>query len=189
MAGRERKGRLITTYNLDKATCKGRLFVLGEKFTDVGYHCIPMRYSAVVAPAMFWLLCGSGTISAQTSPAKNEHLTDHNLLVRRCVSQALRDGTEVTVETLPEMVITALSTRIAESDPQAEVQLDLTCPSCAHRWQLTFDIVSFFWMEISAQAKRLLREVHILARAYSWREADILSLSPARRQFYLEMVT
>jgi len=53
---------------------------------------------------------------------------------------------------------------------------------------MTFDIASFFWAEICVQAKRLLREVHTLARAYGWREMDILSMSPARRQFYLEMV-
>jgi hypothetical protein len=110
-------------------------------------------------------------------------------LVQQCVLQARQDGTEVAVETLPETAISALAARMAESDLQAELQLDLTCPACAHHWQLIFDIVSFFWMEISAQAKLLLREVHTLACAYGWREADILSLSTARRQFYLEMVT
>jgi len=112
-----------------------------------------------------------------------------NLLVQRCVLQAHQGSTEVAVETLPETAISALTARMAESDLQAEIQLDLTCPACAHHWQLIFDVVSFFWMEISAQAKRLLREVHTLAHAYGWREADILSLSTARRQFYLEMVT
>jgi hypothetical protein len=53
---------------------------------------------------------------------------------------------------------------------------------------MMFDIVSFLWTEIAAEAKRLLREVHILASAYGWREADIFSLSPLRRQFYLEAV-
>jgi hypothetical protein len=33
-----------------------------------------------------------------------------------------------------------------------------------------------------------MREVHRLARVYGWREADILSMSASRRQFYLEMV-
>jgi hypothetical protein len=33
-----------------------------------------------------------------------------------------------------------------------------------------------------------LREVHTLAWAYGWREADILAMSPARRQFYIELV-
>jgi len=33
-----------------------------------------------------------------------------------------------------------------------------------------------------------LSDVHTLARAYGWRERDILTLSPTRRQFYLNMV-
>jgi hypothetical protein len=52
-----------------------------------------------------------------------------------------------------------------------------------------FDIGAFLWEEIAAQARRLLREVHTLARAYGWREADILVMSAARRQAYLEMVS
>jgi hypothetical protein len=53
---------------------------------------------------------------------------------------------------------------------------------------MIFDIASFFWTEIAAEAKRLLGEVHILASAYGWREADILSLNPLRRRFYLEAI-
>jgi hypothetical protein len=34
----------------------------------------------------------------------------------------------------------------------------------------------------------VLREVHILASAYGWREDDILAMSPARRRIYLEML-
>jgi hypothetical protein len=78
---------------------------------------------------------------------------------------------------------------MAACDPQAEVLLDLNCPACGHGWQALFDVVAFFWAELAAQAKRLLREVHTLARAYGWREADILGMSARRRQFYLEMVT
>ena len=78
---------------------------------------------------------------------------------------------------------------MAECDPQAEVLIDMECPDCGHRWQMLFDIAAFLWTEIAVAAKRLLREVHTLARAYGWREADILSLSAARRQFYIEMVT
>jgi hypothetical protein len=51
-----------------------------------------------------------------------------------------------------------------------------------------FDIISFFWTELDSLARRLLQDVHVLAKAYSWREADILSMSATRRQFYLEMV-
>ncbi|HEX2516118.1 MAG TPA: phage baseplate protein, partial [Chloroflexota bacterium] len=38
------------------------------------------------------------------------------------------------------------------------------------------------------RARRLLREVHTLARAYGWREAEILALPGRRRQTYLDLV-
>ena len=112
-----------------------------------------------------------------------------SLLVQRCVLEASRDGVPVAGGELPAEAITALAQRMAECDPQAEVLLDLRCPACEHGWQALFDIVAFFWAELAAQAKRLLREVHALARAYGWREVDILGMSARRRQFYLEMAT
>ena len=112
-----------------------------------------------------------------------------NVLVQRCVLQASQDGVEVAATALPEAVMTLLVESMGQYDPQADVQLNLSCPACGQSWAVMFDVVSFFWSEICVQAKRLLREVHTLARAYGWRESDILSMSTARRQFYLEMVT
>jgi hypothetical protein len=40
---------------------------------------------------------------------------------------------------------------------------------------------------LTTWVRRLLREVHTLALAYGWREADILNMSARRRRFYLEM--
>jgi hypothetical protein len=112
-----------------------------------------------------------------------------NLLVQRCVLEASRDGVAVAASELPTDVIAELARRISECDPQAEVLLDLRCPTCDHAWQAPFDIVTFFWAELASQAKHLLREVHILARAYGWSEADVLDMSARRRQFYLKMAT
>jgi len=122
--------------------------------------------------------------------AGSQNLGDaRNLLVQRCVLQASRDGIDVAVETLPETLIVALATHMDTCDPLATIEIPLDCPDCGHQWQILFDIVSFFWTEITAQAKRLLREVHTLASLYGWHEADILAMSSVRRQFYLEMVT
>ena len=112
-----------------------------------------------------------------------------NQLVKRCVLQACQDSHDVAAEALPEAVLAAIASQMIELDPQADVQLDLTCPACGHGWYVIFDIVAFCWSEVCAAAKRLLQEVHILALAYGWREADILSMGNIRRQFYLEMVT
>src|SRR5262249_45812840 len=110
------------------------------------------------------------------------------MFIERCILQAGHRGTEIKAAQLPDSVVAAISRRMAEADPQADIQLALDCPVCGHQWRATFDIVSFFWREIGAWAGRVLREVHILASAYGWREDDILAMSPWRRQSYLEMV-
>jgi hypothetical protein len=72
---------------------------------------------------------------------------------------------------------------------QAEdVQLDLTCPSCGHAWQTAFDIAAFVWRELDDWAQRTLHEIHVIASAYGWSEAEILELSARRRQTYVEML-
>jgi len=78
--------------------------------------------------------------------------------------------------------------RLSLADPHADIRLDLDCSACQARWQAPFDIVPFLWSAVDAWALRLLRDVHRLARAYGWREADILALSPPRRRCYLELL-
>jgi hypothetical protein len=77
--------------------------------------------------------------------------------------------------------------RLALADPLAETRLALRCPVCENEWEESLDLVVFLWREIEARARRLLVQVHLLASAYGWSEADILSLSDRRRGLYLEM--
>jgi hypothetical protein len=110
------------------------------------------------------------------------------LLVKRCVLGAQGEQAAVAADELPAAVVALLASRLAECDPQAEVLIDLACPACDFRWELPFDIASFLYAEIRVQARRLLREVHALARGYAWSESDILALSAQRRRYYLEML-
>jgi hypothetical protein len=111
-----------------------------------------------------------------------------DLLLQNCVLQIDREGESTDVSDLPPGVIAAIVEQMAQADPQADVQLALVCPSCDHRWQSPFDVLSYFWSEINAWAHRTLHDVHTLAAAYGWREPDILALSPIRRQIYLDLV-
>lgn len=81
-----------------------------------------------------------------------------------------------------------LGQRMAAADPMAEVLIDLRCPVCGKQSSEVLDIVSFFWAEIEARAKRLLGDIHALASVYGWTEREILSLGDRRRALYLEMV-
>jgi hypothetical protein len=109
-------------------------------------------------------------------------------LIEDCLLGAHYNGARVRAAELPDEVTAALASRMDEADPLANVSLTLTCPACGHSWEVLLDIVSFFWAEINAWGERLVREVHTLASAYGWREADILSMSAQRRQQYLELV-
>ncbi|TAL02276.1 MAG: hypothetical protein EPO07_07530 [Verrucomicrobia bacterium] len=110
-------------------------------------------------------------------------------LIARCILEARAvAGGVVALAALPEEFITAAAARISAADPQANIELALRCPECAHAWSELFDIADFFWTELQAYAHRLLREVHELAAAHGWSEAEVLALTPARRAAYLELV-
>lgn len=110
------------------------------------------------------------------------------LLIERCVLYAERDGVKISPVPLSDEMMAAVSEAMSRVDPQAEILLNLRCPDCMHDWQTAFDIADFVWREISARARRLLAEIHCLAQAYGWTESEILALSEARRQIYLELV-
>jgi uncharacterized protein (UPF0212 family) len=101
------------------------------------------------------------------------------LLLRRCL------GTD---EDVSQEVIDRVTVDMGRRDPQALVEINLTCPACAHHWAAIFDVATFFWTEIHVWAQRMLRDVHALAAAYGWHEADILGMRDSRRQAYLELL-
>lgn len=109
-----------------------------------------------------------------------------DLLMRRCVLSVHQGEERIDIDDLPEGALAALAEEVSECDPQAEVRLRLDCAKCEHSWSALFDIVSYFWIELTALADRLISDVNHLARAYGWRETDILSMSAVRRQSYLE---
>lgn len=128
------------------------------------------------------------TLDVEAAASADNAVNARRLLLERCVTARSLDGCELAAADLPDEVAETVAKRMALADPQGDIQVDLTCPSCAHRWPAIFDIESFFWNEINAWAQRILSEVHLLASAYGWRESDILNLTPWRRQFYLGLV-
>lgn len=104
-----------------------------------------------------------------------------------CVIEASLEGHALSAQMLPDCMLERIEERIADIDPQAEIRLNLVCPECDKAWTQVFDIVSYFWTEIDAWARRILLEVSVLARAFGWRESEIMGLSPTRRKIYLAM--
>jgi hypothetical protein len=106
------------------------------------------------------------------------------ILLDRCLTATGGAGNELP----PAHLVTRLMDLAAAADPQADVRLALDCPACGAAWEAPFDMGTFLWTRVQAEALRLLNDVHELAAAYSWSEQEILSLTPARRSAYLQLV-
>ncbi len=157
-----------------------------EELVEPGEHDEPIHNLNVDAYTLDFRIPTSTDVAAILRAADAQE--GRHLLIERCVIQATRDDQLVPVENVPEEVLQALSEAVIEHDPMAEIECSLVCPECQQSWAALFDIVSFFWTELDALAKRLLRDVHTIASAYGWHESDILALSAARRQYYLELI-
>ncbi|MET9271393.1 hypothetical protein [Kribbella sp. NPDC003557] len=109
-------------------------------------------------------------------------------LLARCVVSADHAGRAVESSVLPEPVLLAVESAMAAADPGADVQVTLSCAECGAEWSSSLDPVRFAWTSVEHAARRLAVDVHTLAQAYGWSEAEILRLSPFRRRLYLSAV-
>ncbi|HEY7404532.1 MAG TPA: phage baseplate protein [Candidatus Angelobacter sp.] len=109
-------------------------------------------------------------------------------LLARLIVRVARGEAAVSPQELPQDVVGEIESAMEAGDPQANLQLTLRCQTCGYEWEAAFDIAEFLWSEIDAWASRTLFDVHCLARAYGWRETDIIAMNPWRRQCYLEML-
>ena len=111
-------------------------------------------------------------------------------LIACCVSSARRGSDALDVRDVlahDSAIGERLADAIAVEHADVPSSLGIECPACGETADVPFAIESFLWREVDAWARRTLREVHTLARAYGWSERDILALSPSRRRLYLEL--
>jgi hypothetical protein len=101
-----------------------------------------------------------------------------NIILRRCVAGEL-----------PQHVRRWMPSILAAADPQAEINLSVTCPACGRAVSLLLDAGTFLAREVAARSKALFRQVHLLAFHYHWAERDILALTPTRRHCYLDLLS
>src|SRR5215217_7461624 len=102
------------------------------------------------------------------------------ILLARCV---IEEGGTLTAE--EQAAVIAEMDRLA---PQIDLELELNCPECGHSFTTPFDCTAFFFSQLRAQSRHLLREVHYLALHYHWSEAEILGLQRSRRRGYLALL-
>ena len=102
-------------------------------------------------------------------------------LVERCLTDAAAGALAPTLE--------AVAAAMEAADPLGALELELSCPDCGRRWEAPLDLDEFLAIEAQHDARSIAAEVHELALAYGWSEAEILGLPASRRRLYLELIS
>ena len=137
----------------------------------------------------FVLVCRPPTSQDLRRAADAGPRSARNVLLAAIIESATLDGEPIAVAALPAGAIAEAGRLLSEADPLADIQVQLECLSCGSEWSTALDISDFAWRELQHWSRRVLWEVHTLARAYGWAEAEVLAVPPHRRHVYLEWVT
>lgn len=106
-------------------------------------------------------------------------------LLKRCLVaiDGRPPGTCFAADLAPEE-LALLEQAVEGVAPGLATRLLVACPECGAKQTLRFDPYDFRSLSVEA----LLREVHLLASAYHWSEAEILALPTERRRHYLRLI-
>lgn len=104
-------------------------------------------------------------------------------LLERCQIDTATDSVVMDLDAMR-----TIEDALEAADPQADMAFEVRCEACGRTGTAQLDPGELLWDEIAVHARSLLADVHQLASAYGWSEADILALAPERRAAYLAMV-
>lgn len=77
---------------------------------------------------------------------------------------------------------------IAGMDPLIAFSVSCRCPACGAPAEVGVDLEALALKRLAARQQALLLEIHRLASAYGWTEAEVLAVPPMRRARYLELL-
>jgi hypothetical protein len=97
---------------------------------------------------------------------------------------ALADTADADAERFSEADLALIETILDDITPDIADRISATCPECGATTQAMIDPLSFAF----PRAETLLREAHLIARAYGWREPSILALPSHRRRAYAGLI-
>lgn len=84
--------------------------------------------------------------------------------------------------------LAVIGTALAEADPLVDFTVSCDCPTCGVAAEIAVDLEGLALARLRDVRRSLLMDVHALASAYGWSEAEILALPAERRLRYRELV-
>ena len=88
-----------------------------------------------------------------------------------------------------EGFLRAAGEALSDADPMLNLSIALRCANCEEVFSDRFDPAQFLWNELTERAKALLDDVVVMAKALGWSESDIVTMSPERRNLYIDRLS
>ncbi|HET9701874.1 MAG TPA: hypothetical protein VFP70_13210 [Burkholderiales bacterium] len=107
------------------------------------------------------------------------------LAMARSLVQGLDGGIPDPDWRMPEEWLDAVEAELAARDPLGMLEAGAQCPSCGTGSAMELDLEAVILDLLAREQRRVMEEVHRLARTYHWSEAEVLAIPPRRRAFYL----
>lgn len=154
---------------------------------DPGHRSSPPLLEVDDCVVRYRLLTGGDWRAALQEPASDATEAGVRLL-RRAVVEVTRNGQPVTPGEISPSAWESLAEAVTAADPWSEILFALHCPHCRGDWESLLELGDYVWNEIAGTAQQSLRQVHRLASAYGWTEAEVLELPPDRRSAYIALL-
>lgn len=172
----------------DCPACAARM-AFSLRLDDLAQQALPADDSVQVE-------CSAGRFrlphSADLAAALRETQPRHALALRLRVAGPT-PGTPNSPDTpetpIDDQQLATIEAALAAADPAAQIDIGLSCDACGQVFDAPLDIAECLWLDVSRRARQTLDDVHLLASAYGWSEAEVLAVPPARRQHYLQRVS
>lgn len=87
---------------------------------------------------------------------------------------------------LPAEWLDGVEAAFTARDPLNMLEAGAQCPSCGAGSAIQLDLEAVILDMLAREQRRVMEDVHRLARAYHWSEGEVLAIPPRRRAFYLQ---
>ena len=82
----------------------------------------------------------------------------------------------------------AIEAALDRADPLTTQEIDTVCPECGAEVSFELDLEARCLALLAAEQPGMLDDIHALATAYHWSEAEIMAIPPSRRRKYLARI-
>jgi hypothetical protein len=82
----------------------------------------------------------------------------------------------------------SIEAALERADPLTTLEIETACPECGAETSVPLDLEASCLALLAAEHPRLLDDIHALATAYHWSEAEIMAIPPERRRQYLARI-